>query len=137
MVGTFNIERENILEKHHGLLMVGTFNIEKENLLEKHHNLPNSPLYKGGRNQVLTTSEWGKEMEGKTDEEWKDFEKKNSRIIFGLSDHLKILIFRVETDNGSLCSISFGKLFGVTFLACWGEVRKEIAASTVDILEYS
>ena len=59
--------------------MVGTFNIEKDKLLEKqHNNWPNSPSYQGGNNPILTT---GKETEGMTEEEFKEFEKKKSKLI--------------------------------------------------------
>ena len=64
--------------------MVGTFNIEKGKLLEKHHhNWPNSPTYKGGGNPILTTPEWTleKETEGMTEEELKEFEKKKSMLL--------------------------------------------------------
>ena len=64
-----------------GLLMVGTFNIEKDKLLDKpSHNWPNSPTYQGGGSPILPTPEWTlpEEIDGMTEEELKDFEKKKS-----------------------------------------------------------
>ena len=65
-----------------GLLMVGTFNIEKDKMLAKQDQYwPNSPIYKGGGNPILTTPEWTLETEGMTEEELKEFEKKKSMLI--------------------------------------------------------
>ena len=63
--------------------MVGTFNIEKDKILAKHHQYwPNSPTYKGGGNPILTTPEWTleKETEGMSEEGLKELEKKKSML---------------------------------------------------------
>eukprot|EP00092_Neocalanus_flemingeri_P016681 GFUD01018044.1.p1 GENE.GFUD01018044.1~~GFUD01018044.1.p1 ORF type:complete len:293 (+),score=45.82 GFUD01018044.1:219-1097(+) len=96
-----------------GLLMVGTFNIEKDKLLEKqHHNWPNSPSYQGGGNPILTTPDWniGKETEGMTEEELKEFEKKKRLELI-------MAVYAVSVSVNFLVSLSL--LAGVKLEKRW------------------
>jgi hypothetical protein len=64
--------------------MVATFNIERDNIFEKHaHVWPNNPSYKEGRNPILRTPEWNleKETEEMGEEDIKELEKKKSIIM--------------------------------------------------------
>jgi len=91
-----------------GLLMVGTFNIEKDKLLEKqHNNWPNSPSYQGGNNPILTT---GKETEGMTEEEFKEFEKKKRLELI-------MAVYAVSVSVNFLVSLSL--LAGVKLEKRW------------------
>ena len=104
--------------------MVGTFNIEKDKMLAKEQQYwPNSPTYQEDGNPMLTPTEMtlGKETEGMTKEELKEYEKKKSKLIHSIDVNLTIFIFRIGADNGCLRSFSLGKLFSFTFLAGWGE----------------
>jgi len=96
-----------------GLLMVGTFNIEKDKLLDKpSHNWPNSPTYQGGGNPILPTPEWtfSKETEGMTEEELKDFEKKKRLELI-------MTVYAVSVSVNFLVSLSL--LAGVKLEKRW------------------
>jgi len=96
-----------------GLLMVGTFNIEKDKLLDKpSHNWPNSPSYQGGGNPILPTPEWTftKETEGMTEEELKEFEKKKRLELI-------MTVYAVSVSVNFLVSLSL--LAGVKLEKRW------------------
>lgn len=96
-----------------GLLMVGTFNIEKDKLLDKpSHNWPNSPTYQGGGSPILPTPEWTlpEEIDGMTEEELKDFEKKKRLELI-------MTVYAVSVSVNFLVSLSL--LAGVKLEKRW------------------
>jgi len=96
-----------------GLLMVGTFNIEKDKILDKQsRNWPNSPSYQGGGNPILPTPEWTftEETEGMTEEELKDFEKKKRLELI-------MTVYAVSVSVNFLVSLSL--LAGVKLEKRW------------------
>ena len=87
--------------------MVGTFNIEKDKLLDKpSHNWPNSPTYQGGGSPILPTPEWtfSEETDGMTEEELKDFEKKKSIEFDSIYLLIMYSVCRIGVDYDGVCS---------------------------------
>ena len=70
-----------------GLLMVGTFNLEKDKLLDIERRTPDwhhNPIYQEGGNGILPTSDWSLTTETKdmSEEEAKEHDKKKSKLTY-------------------------------------------------------